>query len=685
MVLISIDTLRADRLALYGYRYGRTPSIDALGQDGLVFDDVSSHAPLTLPAHASMFTGLLPPRHEVRDNIGFRLRESHRTLAERFRAAGFATGGAVSSYVLRSQTGISRGFEMYDDALVVSAGAESLGDLQREGGIAVTSLLKFVQAQGQKRFFAFLHLYEPHSPWSPPEPYRDLNSPYDGEVASADALVGRFLDGLRLMGLSDRLIVALTSDHGEGLGDHGEQEHGLLLYREAIHVPLVLRLPDRAGHGSRVSGPVAQVDIAPTLLDLAGVASEGMDGISLRSVLESGTVGPREVYSETLYPRYHFGWSDLYASADGRFRFIRAPRPELYDLSKDPGEKANLFAARPQVAAVMDAWLAKTAGAAGAPEPVDAQTREKLAALGYVGSSPGPLVSGSALADPKDKIAAYEELRKGLALRASGRDEEAVVGLRQVLRDNPLMLDAWESLGLSLISLGRDREGIEALNRAVKLDPLRAEPHMALAKLYAVEGKVDAAIAHAEIASRKDPGKSFELLAQVTMDRHREVEAAAFARRSIAADPERGMSHFILGVLSRQRGRCEDAVASFRRASEAVARARGSAIRSLHFQMGDCLARLGQETEAEKEFLEELKTLPRSIEARVAVAMLYRSQSRDQEARAILGGLVDGDTAATPEAYWAVVKTFTVLGDREAARSFAAVARARFPADTRFR
>ena len=685
VVLVSIDTLRADHLALYGYREGRTPNLDALGRDGLVFDDVISHVPLTLPAHASIFTGLLPPRHGVRDNIGFSLKPSDKTLAERFKAAGLATGGAISAYVLRAQTGISRGFDVYDDALILDASNESLGALQRDGGVAVASLLKFVDAQAGKRFFAFLHLYEPHTPWSPPAAYRDLKNPYDGDVAYADELVGLFLEGLRARGLADRTILVLTSDHGEGLGDHGEREHGLFLYREAVHVPLVLRLPDGAGRGARIRGPVAQVDIAPTILDLAGLPFAGMDGVSLRGAIAAGQSESRVVYSETLYPRYHFGWSELYAATDSRFRFIRAPKPELYDISKDPGERQNLAGDRAPAMASMDAWLGRMRTAVTAPEAVDAQTREKLAALGYVGASTGSLAASGTLPDPKDKIGAYEELKKGLAFRASGQNAEAVDHLRKVLAENPLMTDAWETLGLGLIALGREKEGIEALDRAIRIDPLRAEPHMALAKLYALDGKMAAAVGHAEMASRTEPGKSFEILAQIMMDGKREADALVFARRSVAADPQRSMSLFILGTVARQHGRCAEALASFTRAIAAAGRAQGSVVRSLHFQAGDCLARLGREAEAEREFLAELRALPRSVEGRVALATLYRSQGRDAESRKVLSDLVEGAAEASVEDYWAVVRTFTVLGEGEAARSFAAQARQRFPNDSRFR
>ena len=287
-------------------------------------------------------------------------------------------------------------------------------------------------------------------------------------------------------------------------------------------MPLVLRLPDGAGRGSRIRGAVAQVDIAPTLLDLVGLPATGMDGTSLRSSLGSGMVAGRTIYSETLYPRYHFGWSELYAASDGRFQFIRAPHRELYDLNRDVAQRENLASERAQTAVSMEAWLSRMTSAVAAPEAADAQTRERLAALGYVGTASAPLANATDLPDPKDKIGAYEDLRKGLALRASGLNQEAVPQLRKVVSENPLMIDAWESLGLSLISLGQEKAGIEAMERAIKIDPLRAEPHMALAKLHALGGNMSVAVAHAEIAARKEPGRSFEILAQIMMDKRKE-------------------------------------------------------------------------------------------------------------------------------------------------------------------
>jgi arylsulfatase A-like enzyme/Tfp pilus assembly protein PilF len=687
IVLISIDTLRADRLPAYGYAVGRTPHIDRLAREGVVFEDVYSHCPLTLPAHASMLTGLLPPRHGVRDNIGFRLGADHATLATRFRAAGLRTGGAVSAYVLRASTGIAQGFEFYDDAIETEGGTESIGNLQRDGAITVEALSRWIAGQKGARLFAFLHLYEPHSPYTPPEGHRGLASPYDGEVAYADELVGRLLATLETSGLYDRAIVVLTADHGEGLGDHGEAEHGIFLYREAVRVPLIVRLPGARRAGTRVAGVAAQADLAPTLLDLAGLGAEGLDGVSLRPALFGAAAAARPVYSETLYPRYHFGWSELFAASDGRYRYVRAPRPELFDLASDKGEQRNLAPERASVAEAMNRWLEErgAGAAASAPEEVPSDVREKLQALGYVGTSRAPRPTAASLPDPKDHIATYEDFRRGLSLRLAGRRPEAVDQLRKVVRANPDMRDAWEMLGVTLTELDRRREAIEALDRTVALDPTSAEPHLALARLLVLEGRREAALQHAEIAARRDPGKAEETRAQILLDLGRAEEAAQAARRSLEADPQRVMSHFVLGVLAQKAGRYPDALDAYAKAVQANRRQKGSVVLTLHARMADCLARLGREPEAEREFLAEIEDIPWSREGRVGLGMLYRSQGRDAESRTVVEGLVASSPRPDAEAYWTVVTTLASLGDDAAAREWAARARARFPSDPRFR
>jgi len=688
VILISIDTLRADRLPAYGYGRGSTPHIDALAREGVLFEDAISHCPLTLPAHASLLSGLLPPRHGVRDNVGYRLKDEHRTLATRFRAAGRPTGAAVSAFVMRAATGLAQGFDHYDDALTTDAKVASLGAQQRDGAAAVESLARWVEGQRGRPFFAFLHIYEPHTPYAPPEPWRSRQSdPYDGEVSYSDDLVGRFLARLKAAGVYESAVVMLTSDHGEGLGDHGEQEHGFFLYREAVRVPLLLRLPGGARAGTRVRGVVAQVDQAATLLELAGLASDGLDGVSLRGAIASGQATPRRVYSETFFPRHHFGWSELLSVSEERFRFIRAPRGELYDTSEDPRETRNLASERPDAVIAMSAWLEREVGtqAAAPPEAVPAETREALQALGYVGGGARAPKPGAALPDPKDKVHVYEAWRRATQLSAEQRDAEAVPELRKVLADSPGMLDAWETLGVSLLRLGRDAEGIRALERALEGDPQRASTHLALVRAHTLAGRRQQAERHALAAAASEPGPAYETLAQMMLEQRRFDQAADYARRSLAVDRDRVMSQFVLGAVARAEGRCAEAVPAFRAAAEAKPRQVRLVVPGLHSGLADCLARLGREAEAEAEFAKEIEQIPWSRDGRVGLALLRRSQGRDTEAREALAGIVTQNPQAGAEDYWVVVRTLAGIGDSAGAREWATKARQLFPNDRRFR
>jgi tetratricopeptide (TPR) repeat protein len=334
----------------------------------------------------------------------------------------------------------------------------------------------------------------------------------------------------------------------------------------------------------------------------------------------------------------------------------------------------------------MNLWLEQrgAGGAASAPEDVPSDVREKLQALGYVGSG-GPGVVSGALPDPKDHIQAYEDFKTGLSLRVAGRREEAVAQLRKVVRANPDMRDAWEMLGVTLTELDRKKEAIEALDRTIALDPTSAEPHLALARILAFDGRRDVALQHADLATGREPGKGYEMQAQILLDLNRPDEAAAAARRSLEADPQRAMSQFVLGVVAQKAGRYEEALTSFTKALEANRLQKDSVLLTLHARIADCLARLGREPEAEKEFLAEVKDVPWSREGRVGLAMLYRSQGRDGEARAMVEGLIAASPRPDAETYWTVVKTFSLLGDETAARAWAARARAKFPRDPRFR
>ena len=690
VILISIDTLRADRLPLYGYAAGSTPVLDRLGREGIVFDDVYSHCPLTLPSHASLFTGLLPFHHGLRDNIGYSLKNDQQTLASRFKAAGYATGGAVSAYVLRHQTGINRGFDFFDDGIEVAGTGESLSDSQRDGRITVDALAGWIDSRetaATGRVFAFLHLYEPHTLYAPPPSHR-MADPYDGEIAYADELVGRFLDRVNARGLLARAIVAVVSDHGEGLNDHGEAEHGIFLYREALRVPWILRLPGGTLGGTRVAGTIREVDVTATLLDLAGLSSAGIDGQAVTAALAAGRVEDRTVYSETLYPRLHFGWSDLASATDGRYRFIRAPRAELFDLTADPHERTNIADARRSTASALSAWLERTTAGSPITEPASVadDVRERLKALGYIGSSSAPATAPpGGLPDPKDTIASYEALKRAQAAAAAGQHEEAIVQLRQIVANNARMLDAWESLAKSLVRIGRTQEAVDAFGKVLALDPLKPETHLALARMFALERQPARARQHAELAVTRDPAAAYEVLAELAMDAGRPGDAAALARRSVDADPSRYMSHFVLGVVAAQQGRCGEAIGDFQRAIEAKRVEPNTVVRNLHAGLADCLARTDRQAEAEKEFQAEIAVIPWSPEGRVGLATLYRSEGRDAEARTALEGLIASTPQPTADTYFTVVRAFSKLGDAAAARAWSEKAREKFPRDPRFR
>ena len=393
VIIISIDTLRADHLPAYGYKNVATPHLDALRRDSVLFENAWSHVPLTLPSHVSLLTGALPAENGVRDNIGYRIDPKRPSLPGLLKQAGYATGAAISAYVLRSNTGLSSMFDFYDDRIPFQSGV-GLGALQRSGDETAAAAQQWISQRGANPFFLMLHLYEPHTPYDPPEPFHSQypSAPYDGEIAEADAIVGRFLDFLRAKGLYDRSIVVLLSDHGEGLGQHGEDEHGILLYREALHVPLMIKLPKQELANESIAAPVGLIDVAPTIASLVGARSpKEFRGAALLSGLTEKSLAGRTIFSETIYPMLHLGWSAARSLAGERFHYVESAEPELYDFRDDPEEKTNRRADERRTYAAMREQLAAYPIGDVAPAPIDKEEAAKLAALGYLGNaSAGP-------------------------------------------------------------------------------------------------------------------------------------------------------------------------------------------------------------------------------------------------------------------------------------------------------
>ncbi len=676
IVLISIDTLRADRLPVYGYTAIRTPHVDRLAADGVVFDNAYSHSPQTLPAHTSLLSGRLPFEHGVRDNIGFSVKPGERFLQHALKARGYATAGFVSTYVLRRQTGIAQGFDAYDDALPPAPAERPLGELQRPGADTVAAAIRWLDAQPSSRFLLFVHIYEPHAPYAPPARLATAD-PYDGEVQHSDEIVGGLLEHLRTKGLYDRATVVLLSDHGEGLGDHGEQEHGIFLYRETIRVPLVVKLPASRGAGRRVAAPVQHIDLVPTLLELTGEAAEGAPGRSLRPALDDTAALPgASIYAEAMSPRYHFGWSELYALTDDRYRFVRAPRDELYDLQQDPQEHASVAGARPQVRAAMRRALDGIIANApvDSPSAVSAEERQKLAALGYVGTQTGTALElpGDRLPDPKDKVGVLRIYKRATDLMGAGKVEEAIAQYRQLLSSEPAMTDAWLQLAGLYSRRGLAAEEIAAYREAIARSPKNPGALIGIASALLRIGRVEEARAHAGLAAAVAPAAAHELLARIALRRGEAGTARREAQLAEDADPTLPARAFVEGVVLHQQGQFAAALPHLLEATRRLA-GRTEQLPDVHYLAGDTLARLDRYPEAERMFQQELRAFPSHLRSHAGLAMLYRATGRPADSDRAIDELVRN--APTAEGYALAADLWRMFG--EARKAAAAKAESR--------
>jgi choline-sulfatase len=414
VLIVTLDTTRADYLPAYGYTNLETPALDLLAREGTVFEQATTSVPLTLPAHCTIFTGLFPPHHRVRDNADRALADNQITLAEVLHARGMRTGAFVGSVVVGHDRGLAQGFDTYSAPSRIGLRERN----RRPGQLVVDDALAWLERQDARPFFAWIHLYDAHAPYAVPEPYRTMyeEDPYLGALALLDAQVGRVVRALEARHVLDRTLLIVASDHGESLGEHGEDSHGIFVYQSTLRVPLIMRVPGLAPR--RVADVTRLADVMPTVLDLLQVSATAMDGVSLVPLM-TGRVKHLDLdaYSESAYPR-RFGWSELYALRAGRYKFIDAPRPELYDLDADPREQHNIFNERSALGSAMAARVDALAKFAPAREPadtaIDGETAAGLSALGYVGHAAAVVPVAAAretlAIDPKDCIGRYNEI-----------------------------------------------------------------------------------------------------------------------------------------------------------------------------------------------------------------------------------------------------------------------------------
>jgi len=646
VILISIDTLRSDRLPVYGYANIKTPVIDALAADGIVFERAYSNVPLTLPSHTSILTGLLPPEHGVRNNVGFHYDVTkHPAITTALRNANYKAAAAVSAYVLRGNTGLSDAFDFYDDAIGAEAGVAT-GRLQRPGTVTLNVAQQWIDRNAADPFFLLFHIFEPHSP--------HVGS-YDDEVVAADVITGKLFEYLKAKGLYDKSVIILLSDHGEGLGDHGEEEHGVFLYREALQVPLIVKLPGSVRRGERVATLASLIDVAPTIAFLAGVDHSSGKGINLFD--PDALAKRRAIYSETLYPRIHLGWSELRSLVDSQHHYIEAPKPELYDLGADAAERSNVLNDQRRVYASLRDELAKYSHAAATPATVDPEEAKKLEALGYLGSiksTEGPLP------DPKDHIQELRALQQAARLAFEGRNKEAAESLRGILSANPRFSDAWAKLGSVYEALGQNEKAIQAYGEGIRAAPSSAaEFALSMAELYVRLHRFEDAKKHAELALAGNPSGAHESLARIALE---SGDLALAERESRAAATTAGT--VILARIHAAQGRFDDALHMLEQLRGEAA-SKQMHVEGLEFALGDLYAKMNRFAEAEQAFRNEIAMFPSDLQAYSSLAVVLVVQKKYDAVDPVLTQMAENNRS--PQAYLVAAKTYAVLGDARTA------------------
>ena len=596
VILISVDTLRADHLSIYTETELPTPAFEALARDGIVFEQAFSHVPLTLPSHLSILTGRLPHHHGVRSNAGYTVGLEGQPYLPRILAGhGYSTAGAVSAYPLSRNAGFGADFDVFDDADGF-AQAATTGLFQRPGDETLGTVLPWLRAQDDRPFFLFFHLFEPHSPYEPAPAFAAAGrSAYDGEIVAADFFVGRLLDELRRLGLYDHALIMLLSDHGEGLGDHGEMEHGMLLYHEVLRVPWIIKLPESRQAGTLVQQPVGLIDVLPTVLELLGMETpESVDGRSQAAALFGHPDRePRAILSETLFPRIEMGWSELWSVIHGSRHLIEGPELELYDWSRDPAETTNVADDRRREVAELRGYLRDADMEFAAADGASRESGAALSALGYVGSStktPDPSVS------PRDRIHIYETFRAGKRAFLQ-QDWATAEGLLRAAADaDPDLVDARLLQGSSLQRLGKQSEALDIFvrhgpgsDRAVEIaaevlslcrrlgrtsqcpdylaafvDAEPADPRLHSLRVPALtaSGRLAEALEEAETVVRSAPESpdGYFLRATVRSAQNLKDEAIDDLRRAVEASDEKHVPAMLeLSILLHARGEHEEA------------------------------------------------------------------------------------------------------------------------------
>jgi arylsulfatase A-like enzyme/Flp pilus assembly protein TadD len=636
VILITIDTLRADHAGAHGANRANTPALDALAGEGVRFDHCVCQVPLTLPSHVSLLSSTYPLYNRVRDNGAFLVPETLQLVSEVLQQRGMDTAAFIGAFVLHSKWGINQGFSTYSDRFDMGRYGKILLQNEKRADEVLADATRWLGTRGKKRFFAWIHLYDPHFPYNPPPPFaaRYPDDPYRGEVEYTDSELGGFINFLKEKGLYDNSLIIVTADHGEGLGEHGETEHGMFLYEATVHVPLIIRAP-RPFARRRVGETTQLVDVAPTVLDLLGIPAPGQwQGTSLLRLM-GGKPDERfgKAYSETFYPRFHFGWSQLQAFTSRKRKYILAPRDELYDLERDPGESAELTGdrrrgdLRAQLLAFISRFSRGALGAAASSQ-MSVEDQRRLAALGYLSGSVR-VDERAPLADPKDKLAAYSALGRATALVEEKRWEQAVSDLRRLVGEEPELADAWSLMGNSYLGLGRQREALEAFRRARTLKPDNNFLMLNILKTLAALGETEAA-ASENLRFLKIFPKDASLLEELGFIRllqRRPDEALVALRQALAIDPAASQSFNLAGealIMKKDFAAAEAILLQGRRENPQA--------KNTRYLLAQVQEMQGRTDQALELYRQELEINPGKYQAAVNLANLLKQGGRPSEA-----------------------------------------------------
>ena len=672
VLVITLDTIRADRLGAYGNTDIQTEFVDGLAARGVVFDRCIAPTPLTLPSHASLFTGTYPVFHGVRDNSNYVVPAELMTMAELLSEEGYRTGGFVGAFVLSTRWGLDQGFETYTEP---ESGYDptlmSFAQIQRPADAVVDDAIAWLRKESEQPWFAWVHLYDPHLPYDPPPAFAGEypDDPYLGEVAFADSQLERLDEFLESSGLDSNTLIVFAGDHGEGLGDHGEFDHGLLLYQTTARVPLIIVHPDSTSRGVRREEVVSLVDIMPTIAEALDLPLPGgVQGQSLWPLIAgAGVFDEKPVYAETLYPKLHFGWSPLTALQDRRFQFIQSSDPELYDLVRDPKQQENLYRTSPDVAERMirdlEAMVERLGwGAMDASNEPDAGTIAKLAALGYVtgGVSPDEGQSIDDLPSPRSMLPIYTLFGKASAAVSEGDEAEGERMLLEIVEANDSLVDAWFTLGKLYKRQGRLAEAVSAYREAHARRPLDPSLVSKYADALMSTGQPAEAEQLLLAAQAKHPDNPYIVfaMARVMETTGRFAESEKLFRESLTLDPRLATAHVRLAALALRRGDVNAVNAEL----DAALRL-DPGVPDASLIRGQVLESQNRIDEAAQAFRDELSSSPKSIPAAISLSRLEGRRGRKAEQERVLRNAIQANPQS-PGPYLVLAMSFLQRGER---------------------